>query len=58
VIGTLNEHIAYMDIEFTKFNRVSLLVYDISGDIPYNLLSSLDTSGIRYDTKGSTQRQT
>jgi hypothetical protein len=47
------EHIVYMGKELiTEFSRVSLPVYVIRDHIPDNLLSSLDTRGMRSDTNG------
>jgi hypothetical protein len=53
VLGTFREHIAYMSKELiTELRRVNLLVYIIRDEIPDNLLSSLETKGIRSATDG------
>jgi hypothetical protein len=54
VIGTLKEHMAYIDIELNnEFSSVSLPVYDISDDVRDNILpNNLETSGVRSGTEG------
>jgi hypothetical protein len=53
VIGIFREHMAYMGNELMiEFNKVSLPVYDIREDMPDNLLSSLETIGIKSATDG------
>jgi hypothetical protein len=53
VMGTFRQHIVYMGKELiTVLRRVNLLVYVIRDEIPGNLLSSLETKGIRSATDG------